>query len=959
MKTALYVVLLLAVCTSPLAAAKPAWDIDDVTLTEHIRDIQVSPDGRWAVWVQVAPDEEKDESVGNLVRLDLKTGRETILTRGDNSCSNPRWSPDGQQLAFLRSRSSSRKRSSDEAKQQIWLLDPSGGEPWPLTDWPSAIDQFDWAGPGALLFAARETPTLREKTLKEESDDSIVVEDEHHKRPVRLFRVDAASKKVTRLSENHNRIEKLAVSPDGRYAVAIHQLSLSYNYDNKIKPVVMLHDLHGGQARRLFDDAHWNLQHFSWSPDSRGFYAVNLHNSQPRFAQAGVLHLHYFDLARNTVLPVDLGWERGLAESEEEEEAAALSMTRDGFVALLADGVHNKLARYRRAGAGWRREWITGQHADHIFNAQASTDGKTLLYSYSTASTPTQWYRAALDGSNLDKPVAFAVLNSHLKLLPRARTEVVTWKGARGDEVQGILYYPHAYRAGAKYPLVAMIHGGPAAADHDEWDESWSSPTNLVCQRGAFVLKANYHGSSGYGLKWLESIARGRYGDLETIDIEKGVDALISRGLVDPARLALTGWSNGAILANLLTIRTTRYKAAIAGAGNVEYVSDWANCDFGDAFSRYYLGASPLEDPLLYLLKSPFYRLQRVRTPTLIFFGGDDQTVPVQQGWVQYRALQQLGNTDVRFVLFPGEQHSLAKLAHQHRKVKEELAWLDRYLFATPPLANSSLKTDSPLAWALKKRRQAGRDGNRYGVLLKDHLLPETVAYGDVRIGRFEVTRAQFAAFDKTYKVDPGYENYPANGIAFEQAKKYCAWLSKQTGRTYRLPTEEEAEELYEPTQGEENTLDHWAGYAVNPDDAAHLRKTLLEREEEAFLLKEVGCFRAAGDDEAVFDLGGNVAEWVTTKDGKGAVRGGSADAAADSKQRTNQASDNYRGFRVLEEADKPLPRSPACRKSLRSALRATPPTSPPPSVSRTSPRRSKGPLTVSRVRSKLLQDKR
>jgi dipeptidyl aminopeptidase/acylaminoacyl peptidase len=895
MRTTAHALVLLLVCTSSLAAAKPAWEIDDVILAEFIRDIRVSPDGRWVVWVHVVPDKEHDAFIGNLVRLDLATGRETILTHGSESCLNPRWSPDGQRLAFLRSHND---------KKQIWLIDPSGGEPWPLTEWPSDILQFDWAGPDTLVFTAQETPTHRANTLKEEKDDSIVVEDERHEPPVRLFRIEAASKKVTRLTDNGDRIEKLAVSPDGRHAVAIHQRSLRYNYDNKIKPAVLLHDLHNSQARRLFAEPHWNIQHLYWSPDSRGFYAVNMHNSQPRFAQAGILQLHYFDLARNAVMLVDLGWERGLAEQEDSDDTPALTVTRDGFIALLADGLGTEIARYTRAGASWKREWLRGEHAGHIFDVQASADGKTLLYAYSTASTPTQWYRATLDGPRLLKPQSFAVLNPRLRELRHARTETVAWKGARGEEVHGILSYPHDYREGTKYPLVVMIHGGPADADRDAWEEGWSCPTNLVCQRGAFVLKANYHGSSGYGLKWLESIRHGRYGDLETIDIEKGVDSMIARGLVDPARLAVSGWSNGAILANLLTVRTTRYKAAIAGAGNVEYVSDWANCEFGDAFNRYYFGASPLENPFLYLVKSPFYRLQRVRTPTLIFFGSDDQTVPVHQGWVQYRALQQLDKTDVRFVLFPDEKHSLTKLAHQRRKVKEELAWLDRYLFASVAPSNPAIKDDSPLAWALK-RRQARRDGGRYGLLVKGRLVPETVTYGELRIGRFEVTRAQFAGFDKTYKVEPGRENYPAGGITFEQAKNYCAWLSKQTGRTYRLPSEEEAEELYEHSEGEENTLDHWAGYAVNPDDAARLREMLTKQDGETLLLKEVGSFRAAGTEVAVFDLGGNVAEWVTLKDGKGAVRGGSADAPADSKQKSNQAAASYRGFRVIEEKGK------------------------------------------------------
>jgi dipeptidyl aminopeptidase/acylaminoacyl peptidase len=674
-----------------LAAERRAWTVEDVVLAESIRDLQLSPDGRWVVWVHKVPDKERDEAIGNLVRLELATGRETVLTRGPENCLNPRWSPDGKRLAFLSTRRP-REGAAGETKSQIWLMDPSGGEPWPLTDWSRDVLQYDWAGPNALVFSAQEEAIRRGAVLKEAKDDTIVVEDERQESPVRLYRVEVASKKVKCLTNNRDRIGVLAVSPDGRHAVAIHQRSLRYVYDNKIKPLVFLHDLERGRRRPIFREPHWNIQHIRWAPDSDGFYVINMHNSQPRFAQAGVLHPHYYDLARDTSTPVDLDWDRGLAEQEEDDEGPGLAVTRDGFVALLADGVHNKLARYTRDGDGWRRDWLTGEHTERVLALQTDADGKTLFYAYSTAGTPTQWYRAALDGSRLDNPRAFAVLNPRLRELPRARTEVVRWKGARGEEVEGILYYPHDYRPEAKYPLVVMIHGGPASADLDAWDEDWMCPTNLVCQRGAFVLKPNYHGSSSYGLKWMESITRGRYGDLEIIDIDKGVDNLIARGLVDPARLALSGWSNGAILANRLTVRTMRYQAAIVGAGSVEYASDWGNCEFGDAFNRYYLGASPLEEPLHYLLKSPFFRLDRVRTPTLIFFGGDDRTVPVHQGWLHYRALQQLGKTDVRFLLFPGEKHLLSKLTHQRRKVKEELAWLDRYLFDAPAKADRSLK---------------------------------------------------------------------------------------------------------------------------------------------------------------------------------------------------------------------------------------------------------------------------
>ncbi|HXG66453.1 MAG TPA: SUMF1/EgtB/PvdO family nonheme iron enzyme, partial [Blastocatellia bacterium] len=199
--------------------------------------------------------------------------------------------------------------------------------------------------------------------------------------------------------------------------------------------------------------------------------------------------------------------------------------------------------------------------------------------------------------------------------------------------------------------------------------------------------------------------------------------------------------------------------------------------------------------------------------------------------------------------------------------------------------------------------RSARADGARYGVMEENYLIPETVRHGDLEIGRFEVTRAQFAQFDKDYAVEPGKENYPANNITFEQAKGYCEWLSKVTGQPYRLATEAEAEALYGAAAGPENTLDYWAGYAVNPDDAARLREKISKLPGRAPLLKEVGSFKGAGTDHLVYDLGGNVAEWVVAADGSGRVMGGSADSPADAKWSVRKPAPEYIGFRVIKGA--------------------------------------------------------
>ena len=167
-------------------------------------------------------------------------------------------------------------------------------------------------------------------------------------------------------------------------------------------------------------------------------------------------------------------------------------------------------------------------------------------------------------------------------------------------------------------------------------------------------------------------------------------------------------------------------------------------------------------------------------------------------------------------------------------------------------------------------------------------LRPETVKRGTIEIGRFEITRAQYAAFDKEYQVAAGTENYPANGITFEQAKAYCKWLSDLTAETYRLPNENEVSDLYKPRSGE-NTLDYWAGYSVNPEDAQKLEDKIKQLPGDAPLLREVGSFAAEGeeDEELFLILAGMLAEWVVAAGGSGKTLGGSADRPSDTKPDT------------------------------------------------------------------------
>ena len=902
------------------------WKPEDFIYAETATQFRVSPDGKWVVWVKSTADKDKDGRVSNLFLSSTRDKTEIELTRGAHSNTQPRWSPDGKLIAFVSTRALP-KPNPDRAKAQIWLINPHGGEPWVLTGLARAPRQIEWLGKDTILYSAQEDPTLYEQELKKKKDDSEVVDDEQHEPPVRLYKIAVKDKKITRTTTNTDWIEDWAVSRDGKYAVARHGKSLHYEFDQKVRPVTILHNLADGTEKQIFIEGRIVPFGFDWAPDSSGFYAVAPYSTDFRFETAHIVVAYFYDVAAGTSTQVNLDWQNGLG--------FGFQAVPGGFVALLAQGVYNPLARYTAtkedSGWTWKREHVSGDNVRNLQGFHISDDGKTIVYESSTASRLPQLFRAQLDGAKLDSAVQITKLNEKLvtgRLF--AKSEVIRWNGSNDEEVEGVLYYPTKYEPGKKYPIVTAIHGGPLGADHDLWGESWAYPIQLFTQQGAFVLRPNYHGSSGYGLKWAESICCGKYYDLETPDINAGVDYLIAKGLVDPDRVGTMGWSNGSILStSLITTYPDRYKVASVGAGDIEWISDWGNVDFGESFDAYYFGKSPMQDPELYIKKSPFFKMDRVKAPVLIFHGTADRNVPPAQSWSYFRALQYYGKVPVKFVVFPGEPHGPRKLTHELRKVSEEEAWFAKYFFKNERSESDAVKKDSPLQDYLRRANIKhggyadhaflGVDAFKFSSRCTNRgsaLVPEVVPRGALEVGRFEVTAAQFYSFRLAECAEghapPRYmgggENHPATDVTFQLAEAYVEWLSRETKQTWRIPYEDEVKDLYQD-RDDENTLDYWAGYAPNPEDTAKLREAAKKLNGPAPLLKDVGSFKGQGkeDEETIYDLGGNVAEWVTTRDGKGKVIGGSADCPA-SIESGCEPEPEYIGFRVVRGAARPAP---------------------------------------------------
>src|SRR5579864_2423595 len=724
-----------------------SWKAEDEIYQEYAGQLRISPDGKWLVWVKSTADKEKDARVSNLYLSSLTENKEIELTRGSARYSNPRWSPDGERIAFVSSRARPQAKP-DTAPMQIWLINPHGGEPWVLTELSRAPHQIDWLDKDTILYSAEEEPGLYEQEMKKKKDDSEIVDDADHAPPVRLYKISVKDKKITRLTTNTDWIESWSVSKDGKYAAASHAKSLHYEFDQKVPPIAVLHNLSDGTEKQIFTEGRVRPFGFEWAADGSGFFAVAPYSTDPKFLTATILKDYYYDMASGKATEIPPDWENGFSFGI--EHAAG------GFISDLAAGSHSELARYTAektaSGWTWHRQPLTGEHVKNIQGFTLSEDGKTIVYQHSTASKLPQIYRAQLDGNNIVSPVQITKLNEGLVTgRTFAKTEVIRWKGSLDEEVEGILYYPTNYEAGKTYPVITAIHGGPTGWDSDAWDDNWAYPVNLMTQRGAFVLRPNYHGSSNYGLKWVESICCGKYYDLETPDINMGVDYLISKGMVDPDKVATLGWSNGSILSiSLITTYPARYKAASVGAGDVEWISDWGNVDFGESFDTYYFGKSPFEDPQLYIKKSPFFKMDKVQAPVLIFHGSADRNVPPAQSWSFFRALEYFGKP-VKFVVFPGEPHGPQKLTHQVRKVEDEVAWFDKYFFKTAKPENEAVKKDSPLEAEIRRRKVAdlqGMSGTK--VRTKDGgqaLVPELIKRGDLEVGRFEVTAAQYMGF--------------------------------------------------------------------------------------------------------------------------------------------------------------------------------------------------------------------
>lgn len=781
-----------------------------------------------------------------------------------------------------------------------------GGEPEEIHTFENGISNIQWLNENTLTFTGNDGKTLYEKEAEKIKDNTIVVEDSVHWKITKVYSFNLKDKSIHRLTDNQYPVSSYAVSKDGKYLVTAHTLSRHYASDAQPAPKYYLHNLENRERTEILN----GLQtpgRFQFTKDNKGFYFIAIKSSDPEWEGAGISELYYFDLASKQHVKVNMNWENGAG--------GGYHLAGNQLIVSLANGATNRLAHYRKVGDQWERQELDfGNKNDYVGIQNCSEDGKKIAYVYSTGSKLPEYYVADIGTKRgkmqFNNARIMVELNKNLKKKHFTRSEIFRWIGAKEEEVNGILYYPENYEAGKKYPLILSIHGGPAGVSRDTWSQNWSSYPSIYAQKGAFVLKPNYHGSSNHGLAFVESIKH-HYYDLEMVDIVNGIEALNKKGMIDMDKLGVMGWSNGAILTTMLTLRyPNMFKAAAPGAGDVNWTSDYGTCRFGVQFDQSYFGGAPWDDKdgknynETYIIKSPLFDMEKIKTPTIIFHGSEDRAVPRDQGWEYYRAMQQVGKAPVKFLWFPGQPHGLRKVTHQLRKMKEEIAWFEQYLFDSYKPENEAFNKESPLAMILEIDK-ASASGGIYGEQQGGVLLPEMVVVkkDSIAISKFELTNSQFKAFNPDHKFEPGKGNYPAKGLNRAAISGYLDWLNEKTGSTYRLPNPKEAKKLHASAHkagAKENTLNYWAGYEITRDELDLFYKKVGEVKSE--LVKAVGSFKATTVGEGkVYDLGGNVAEYYLDG-GELKTYGYSAYDYVDPAQKEVKTKVENTGFRVVKE---------------------------------------------------------
>ena len=643
--------------------------VDDVLALGSPSGVAISPDGSWVAFVVSEADMEADRTETSVWIVPSDTGpddaRRLTASGVDES---PAWHPSGEWIAFA---------SSRDGERQVYGIRPDGGEAWQVTSHVSAVASFALSPDGSRLgFLAAPPKTEADEELEKHRGRPMVQDSAYADQWTHLYvaemAADGSAGEATRWSRDGLHVENLVWSPDSR-AVAFGA-----------RPSPVLRTRYNG-ATYVQDGPEEDARQVTTMEGPDGPVAWDDGTGLVVTASGQVLGT--FNRQLWSVSP-------GAGDSGAPDPVSLTAGLDENATLVHIDGSRLLVSASQRTGAALHH--IPMSDGKAAGPPSAVTDDRGFYSAMSASDDGTRIAFTAEDGTNPPDvfvsdagtfaPRRLTDLNPGTADLALGPQRVERWRSrADSEEIEGVLTLPVGYEEGDRVPLVLVIHGGPSGVSSDRFHGTRGAyPVQVYAGMGFAVLQPNYRGSTGYGERF-RGLNRGDISGRDWVDVDSGVDAMIERGIADPARLAVSGWSFGGHHTYWGITRTDRFKAASAGAGANDLISMYSQTDLPE-FYHTYLGPKPWEDWELYEERSAYRYVDRVTTPLLIQVGENDERVPAEQSIQFFEAVRAIGKAPTELVIYPGQPHGVRSPRLRRDLMTRNVQWLRKWVLPDPNL---------------------------------------------------------------------------------------------------------------------------------------------------------------------------------------------------------------------------------------------------------------------------------
>jgi dipeptidyl aminopeptidase/acylaminoacyl peptidase len=639
---------------------------------------QFSPDGKSFVYVQTTINKDKDEYESHIFYHTLENSGEPVQwTYGNSRNHTPRWSPDGSSLAFVSNRS---------GKNQIYLLNISGGEARQLTNLPSGAGNPVWSPdgsriafntslkPGKTVFDMEEEKIeklvpLEVIQMKYKSDGSGFLQGDLSQVAV----VSIKNGELTQLTNSNYDVNLYSWSPDGKFlaigADTGEDKDLSFTHDVYLLQVETKALTPVTNGTGYFGDA-------VWSPDGN-FLGMIGHEREYENATHPNIWLYNFASNQLSCITKHLDIPIGDILIGDFHQGAALPglvWTNDSKGYYFIATEHGNTNIYYGNIAGEVTTTFEGEQ--YVYGLSIHEASQQVIAAISTPTDIGDLYLLSLsDGNKLERltDANAAVLDD----IVLSKPESFEFEGSKGWSVQGWIIKPIGFEKGKKYPLILEIHGGP----HAMYGNSFMNEFQILAAKGYAVMYINPRGSHGYSQEFVDAV-RGDYGGGDYQDLMQAVDYCLNQyDFIDQTRLGVTGGSYGGFMTNWIVGHTNRFKAAVTQRSISNWISFYGVSDIGYYFTEWQIGTD-LSDIQTLWKHSPLAYVKNVETPLLILHSEKDYRCPIEQGEQLFIALKRLGK-ETKFVRFPEENHELSRSGRPSLRInrlEQIVNWFSEYI---------------------------------------------------------------------------------------------------------------------------------------------------------------------------------------------------------------------------------------------------------------------------------------